>query len=377
MNRENAIRLWIRFISRPFPTVWVGVIPAILLLVTACTRLSTQETPPAQSIFFPSPPEQPRVQYLGSISSPKDLPRQHNAFADFILGPAPIRFPLAKPISAVLISSRLYICDTVFNTVLVFDMVNGEAHRLAGDRGNGKILQANNIAVDGEGRIYVADKLRGAVLVYGPDEQFLTAWGRPGEIQPVAVAVDSQSLYVCDIKKHQVEVWDRTDGALQRQIGEMGTASGQFFFPTQIALDEQGNIYVTDTGNFRIQKLSPDGEPLMQFGQHGTGLGHFAWPKGMDVDGAGRVYVADARFANVQIFDPQGRLLLFFGGPGPDRGNLDLPAGLRIFPWPDLAWLRSRLDPALDPQYLAIVVSQKGEGLINFFAVARDKAPTP
>ncbi|GAB4321398.1 MAG: SBBP repeat-containing protein [Candidatus Sumerlaeia bacterium] len=355
---------------------------AVLAAAAAAAALCGCARGPAPSVreplLFPLPPLPPRVQYLGAVSSPKDLPRRRNAFAEFILGPEPIRYPLAKPIAAALSGSRLYICDTTLNTVLMYDLVTGEARPLLGDRGMGKIQQPNNIATDDQGHIYVADKMRGAVLVYGPDEQFMTAWGRPGEIEPVAVAVGSDRLYVADVKNHRIEVWSRTDGAPIRTIGQLGNEPGEFQFPTQLTLDAAGSLYVTDTGNARVQKFSPGGELLAHFGQFGRALGHFAWPKGMDVDGRGRIYVADSRFCNVQIFDPEARLLLFFGGPGPDRGNLDLPAGLKVYPWPGgIPWLEQKLAPGFEPEFLVIVVSQKGEGLINFYAVRADGADEP
>jgi len=58
-------------------------------------------------------------------------------------------------------------------------------------------------------------------------------------------------------------------------------------------------------------------------------------------------------------------------------GNLDLPAGLSVTAWPELPWLQGRLAPGFPAETLVIVVSQKGEGLINFFAVARDDTEHP
>lgn len=342
------------------------------VVLVSCAHWPSPQPSEQPPVFFPLPPMPARVQYLGSISSPLDLPHKRGGFAEFVLGPEPLRYPLVKPINAILKGNRLYICDTVLNTVLVYDLATGDAHPLAGDRGIGKIKQPNNIAADEEGNIYVADKLRNAVLVYGPDEQFLHAWGRPGETEPVAVAAAPDVLYVCNIKNHCVEVWNRSNGELMRSIGEKGNAPGQFFLPTYISLDDDGNLYVTDTGNFRIQKLSPDGQPLMQVGALGVALGQFAWPKGIDVDSRNRIYVVDSRFNNVQIFNSEGRLLLFFGGPGSDSGNLDLPAGIRIYPWPDIGWLSKRVAEGFDAEFLVIVVSQKGTGFINFFAVARE-----
>ena len=328
-------------------------------------------------LFFPPPPEKARLQYLGAVSSPDDLPRARSPFADFILGPKKDYDKIAKPISALLVGPRLYVCDTILNTVLVYNLMDGSAHPLAGDRGNGKISQPNNIADDDQGRLYVADKIRGAVLVYGPDEQFVAAWGRPQETRPTAVAVGKDVLYVCDTDKGKIEAWDRATGKFLRQIGSKGSAPGQFVLPTQLALDAEGNLYVSDTGNSRVQKLSPDGQCLLSIGSFGNSLGKFAWPKGMDVDARGRIFVADSRFCNVQVFNPQGQLLVFFGGPGPDNGNLDLPAGLRVCSWPSIPWLTEKVAPGFDPEELVIVVSQKGEGFINFYALARETAEAP
>jgi hypothetical protein len=374
---EKILR-WI-FRDKTFLASLTWLLAALLLIVvfTGCARWSSP--PPAEQlpVIFPPPPMPPRVQFLGSISSPRDLPVKRSGFAEFILGPEPLQYPLLKPINAILIGNRLYICDTVLNTVLVYDLVTGDAHSLAGDRGIGKIQQPNNIAADEEGNFYIADKLRNAVLVYAPDEKFLNAWGRPGEIEPVAVAVRGNLLYVCDIKNHRIEVWERKNGTLLRTIGEKGKEPGQFFLPTYIALDNEGNLYVTDTGNFRIQKFSPDGKLVMQFGGLGVALGQFAWPKGIDVDSRGRIYVADSRFDNVQIFNPEGKLLLFFGGPGPDFGDIELPAGVKVYPWKPLDGLSKRVISGFDPEFLVIVVSQKGPGLINFFAVARESEKSP
>jgi sugar lactone lactonase YvrE len=202
--------------------------------------------------------------------------------------------------------------------------------------------------------------------------------GRTGEVEPVDVAVGRQGLYVCNIKEHRVELWNRQSGALIKSFGGQGIAPGQLYMPTHLALDSDENIYVTDTGNFRVQKFSPDGKPLMQFGGHGDALGRFAWPKGLDLDGHGNLFVADSRFFNVQVFGPKGRLLLFFGGPGPDSGNLDLPSAVKAQPWPAaVGWLNARLAPGFDPETLVLVVSQEGEGLVNFFAVARQQPKTP
>lgn len=348
-----------------------------LLPLTGCKSIYSRPAaqPPSGPVFFPLPPDRPRVQYLGSISSPKDLPSRRGKFADFVLGPEPESAGLLKPNCALLAGSRLYASDTVLNTVIVFDLVSGETRPLLGDGGAGKIRQPNALKRDDRGNFYVADKVRQAVLVYGPDEKFLHAWGRPGETEPVDIAIGKSVIYVLNYKNSAIETWDRQTGTLLKTLGSRGVGPGQFYMPTHLALDAAENLYVTDTGNFRVQKFRSDFKLLATIGGHGDTLGKFAWPKGIDTDARGRLYVADSRFYNVQIFDPQGKLLLFFGAPGRDGGFVELPAGVSVAPWPgDVAWLNSKVAPGFEPETLVIVVSQEGAAKVNFFAVARDKA---
>ncbi len=365
----NGMRIFSRLLlAVALPSLLIsGVLP-----LAGCATARGPEIPETP-VIFPHPPAEPRVQYLGSISSTADLPKSRTGFAEFVLGPAPVSHQLAKPISALLREDRLYVCDTVFNTVVVYDLGTGEARRLRGDRGIGKIRQPNNLAFDEDGRLFVADAVRQAVLVYNPDESFAAAWGRPGEIAPVAVAPSGDELFVCGASTHTIEVWSAEDGSLLRSFGGLGSEPGEFFFPTHMELDGEGHLFVTDTGNFRVQKLTLDGEPVATVGQAGRTLGSFAWPKGLSLDRHGRLFVADSRFANVQIFDPEGRLLLFFGAPGADGGNLNLPAGVSVISWPDVPWFNERLMNGFDAESLAIVVNQEGGNFVNFFAIARDR----
>ena len=176
---------------------------ALMLMLAGCARTPQPEkTQP--TLFFPPPPNPARVQYLGAINSTADLPQKRNSFADFVLGPEEIQYPLAKPIAARQHGQTLYVCDTTFNRVILYDLATGKGSLLQGDRGNGKIMQPNNLDIDTQGNLDVADRLRGAVLVYGPDGTFLHAWGRPGEVEPVDVKIGDRYLYVCDMKDNQI-----------------------------------------------------------------------------------------------------------------------------------------------------------------------------
>ena len=81
-----------------------------------------------------------------------------------------------------------------------------------------------------------------------------------------------------------------------------------FYMPNDIALDEEGNVYVLDSGNHRIQKFDPQGNFLASFGRGGQGPGEFQHPQSLDVDGQGYMYVSDSGNQKIQILKPDGAL---------------------------------------------------------------------
>ena len=79
-----------------------------------------------------------------------------------------------------------------------------------------------------------------------------------------------------------------------------------FYMPVDIAVDDQGNWYILDSGNHRIQKFDSEGNYLDTFGGQGQGPGEFAYPASIDVDSKGYMYVSDPQNQRVQILDPDG-----------------------------------------------------------------------
>jgi len=86
-----------------------------------------------------------------------------------------------------------------------------------------------------------------------------------------------------------------------------------FHKPTDLALDTQGNLYVADSGNARIQKLTPDGDFVASFGRKGQGPGEFQFLDGLFVDETGKIYFTDKGTNAVKILSPEGKEL----GTGP------------------------------------------------------------
>ena len=93
-----------------------------------------------------------------------------------------------------------------------------------------------------------------------------------------------------------------------RQIGQEESKDENYMFygPSDIAKDADGNLYVVDAGNYRIQKFDPNGTYLATFGRKGQGPGEFTYnPWRINIDTAGNMYICDGN--HIQIFGPGGK----------------------------------------------------------------------
>ncbi len=96
---------------------------------------------------------------------------------------------------------------------------------------------------------------------------------------------------------------------LVRTIGTIEAEDDNFLFymPSDIALDGQGNMFILDSGNHRIQKFTPDGQYVTTIGNKGQGPGEFVYPLSLDVDSRGYLYISDPGNQRVQILKPDGK----------------------------------------------------------------------
>jgi len=115
----------------------------------------------------------------------------------------------------------------------------------------------------------------------------------------------------------------RVSFRLAETIGSFGSELGEFSCPTGIAVDADSNLYVADSCNHRIQKITPGGDV------HGLGgQGLLVHPQGVAVDGARCIYVVEQGANRVQKFGPKGQFVLSIGGPTASRARFASPTAL-------------------------------------------------
>lgn len=105
------------------------------------------------------------------------------------------------------------------------------------------------------------------------------------------------------------------------KIGSQGTKSGEFKQPCSVITDKEGNIYVTDFVNCRVQKFDALGKHLEDFGSRGSKDGQFQNPCGILVDANGIIIVSDWDNHRVQLFSPEGKFIGKFGAKGEFDGD--------------------------------------------------------
>lgn len=262
--------------------------------------------------------------------------------AALVLNVAPDAAGYRQPADAVELDGTIFALDTGNNRILVQDRA-GLVKRVIDGSVDGQPLLKAPMSIASDGRyLYVANSGASEVLVLDPGGRVVKttdlapADGETDRMpRPVGLAVASDgTLLVSDPDSNRLLQYD-AEGQLLRTLG--GTRAGGnegYNAPTGVTTDASGDIYVVDTLNGRVVKLSPDGAHLQQFGRPGDTAGTLSRPKDVAVDARGNVYVSDGFLAAVQVFGPSGDYLGFIGrsDPGDPRSTslFTAPAGLSV-----------------------------------------------
>ncbi|MBP6627838.1 MAG: hypothetical protein KA297_00315 [Kofleriaceae bacterium] len=179
-----------------------------------------------------------------------------------------------------------------------------------GGTGDGQFNHPHGLAVDrarGD-LVYVGDQENGRVQVFTTDGTFLRLWSDPQfqHLHDVGIDPGTGDIYVGDYELDVLQRFTST-GVPLAELGGTGTGPGQFDGVWGVSTDSQGNVYVADTFNRRVQKLDVTGAFVAEW--LGFGANQFLKPTGVFVDADDVVHVCDSLAQTIGLFDTDGVLL--------------------------------------------------------------------
>jgi RHS repeat-associated protein len=222
--------------------------------------------------------------------------------------------------------------------------------------GKGQFEKPSGVSVNQTtGNVYVTDNGNSRIEEFSSSGTFIRTFGSAGAgaeelSSPTQTTIDSSGdLWVVDYGNSRLAEfssegkfilavgWGVSDGKNEAEIctttcetGIAGSGNGQFFDPQSVAISE-GNVYVVDRGNNRVQEFSSSGKYLSKFGTKGTGNGEFSAPFGIATNPANSdLYVTDKENDRVEEFTPSGSFVLTFGSAGSGSGQLTSPKGAAV-----------------------------------------------
>lgn len=256
---------------------------------------------------------------------------------------------------------NLYVADTANNTirkistdgsVITLAGLAGGSGSIDGSSSSARFLAPFGLAADNAGNVYVADTVNNTIRKITPNGVVSTLAGLakyPGNADgtgdkarfrnPWGVAVDSAgNVYVADSSNCTIRkiTPNGAAGTMAGLAGSHGSADGigsnaRFWNPQGVAVDSAGNVYVADSNNNTIRKITPNGMVITLAGLAGSsgsadGTGstaRFSSPQGLAVDSAGNVYVADTDNSAIRKITPAGLVSTVAGQPGSPTGFAD------------------------------------------------------
>ena len=285
------------------------------------------------NIVWPNPPAVARIRYQAYYAAQKlsqvdTAPTKKQKWMDRLAGTQPasentkVLFQLGEPYGmAVDSKGNLYVADQKVGAIFIFNTETRDVD-LIKNKEHAHFVRIIGLAMDDNDRLFVSDPGLRHVLVFDAAhkaEDVITE----GMSEPGGLAIDKENrlLYVADVELDQVLVYDADTFKLKRKIGTTGhkhelTTPGDLAKPSGLAVDADGNLYVCDTLNNRIEIFDADGKFIRTFGKSGDGPGYFARPKGVAIDSDNHIWVADGMQDRVQVFNQETQLLITFGGHG-------------------------------------------------------------
>ena len=240
-------------------------------------------------------------------------------------------------------SDNLWICDsgTGTNRVQKFSSSGTYISKFGTNgTGNGQFQSPYGLVFDSSGNIFVGDHLNHRIQKFDSNGTYISQFGSNGTgtgqfDRPNGIALDSTgNIFVVENYNHRVQKFN-SSGVYQSKIGALITSSssanGSFNTPSDVAMfPSNGNVYVVDTGNNRIQKFNSSLTWVWSVGSTGSGNSQFNTPRRLAIDASENIYVTDAVNHCVKKFDSSGSFLLKFGTNGTGTGQFTTPYGIAV-----------------------------------------------
>ncbi len=226
---------------------------------------------------------------------------------------------------------KIYILDGTADTVRVYDPRGQPLFTLGGRE---ILRQPLGIDVSADGDVLVADSGNHRVVLFPSGTKtplFYELPSLPGEKKAdptdVVFGLHSRTFFTVDNDNHRVVAFD-LKGEILWSRGTMGRNPEEFRFPFMLDIDHEGNIYIVEVINTRIQVLTPDGNHLRFIGDWGIEPGQFFRPKGISISQDGDLLISDSYLGVIQIFSHEGT---YRGAVGDENGSVrkfTTPVGL-------------------------------------------------
>ena len=271
--------------------------------------------------------------YMGPANAPDEKAKATPQVAPLFRSTGPVLQGFKEPRGLYLgPGPLLYVADFRNHRIVIVDSTLKSIKAYGGpDKGEevGRFHDPAAVAVDGSGILYVADTMNNRVQVLMPDGSARMIW--PNVVVPrgIALSPDAKSIYVAQTPLSQIALYS-SEGRQLGTWGQPGQGPGQLSKPVGLAVDPDGNLWVADWGNARVQVFAPNGAPQRRWPVEG-------WQG--SVEGA-EPYLALAANGHVILSDPSHDRLLEYGPEGTllaasssaSGSPLRMPSGVACLP---------------------------------------------
>jgi sugar lactone lactonase YvrE len=213
--------------------------------------------------------------------------------------------------------------------------------------GNGQFVRPNDIAISAAGNLWVTDGGNARIEEFNSKgeylQQFGTGYHGQGEggtifLEPLGVATAPNGMvWVSDYPGDRVAEYRENPATEAERFvrnlhgsGSNSQGEPEFAGPMGLAVDPQGNVFVAEAANHRIEKFSSSGQFQMQFGSLGSAEGQLKAPSNVTIAPSGNLLVADTENNRISEFLPNGNFIRKFGSLGAGSNQLSEPRGVAV-----------------------------------------------